>query len=245
MNEHPKAADDKPVSAETPHGALRGELVPLCTGHGNFGSCICVLLYALATCGQVFPSLAFEWGIFPVSNTDKSMHWKRGGFVWRDKIPTAKAAKVAVKLWVDSIWTRPCFLIQQPLADPGRLKGGSPTSAARDLCTSPVDIKIWQTVPFCAQVVNGTSCTLPFFFQTGCACSLTLLPLLKPEMPIKVTFLIVPAVGEQAQETCRSWRSEAAHIPPLCAPNSGNDLCQSHQGPQKHHAITSWQIRFA
>lgn len=80
--------------------------------------------------------------------------------------------------------------------DPGRLKGSSATSAdALDLCTRPEDIKIWQTVPLCAQVVNSTSFTLPFFFQMGYACILTLLPLLKPELPIKVTFLIIPAVG--------------------------------------------------
>lgn len=36
---------------------------------------------------------------------------------------------------------------------------------------------------------------LPFFFQMGCACILTLLLLLKPKLPTKVTFLIIPAVG--------------------------------------------------
>lgn len=179
-----------------------------------------VSLGHLSPYGQVLPSLAFKWGRLGWAIWTKGCAESRE-VSFRETIPTAKAAKVTVKLWVDSIWAQLCFLIQQPLADPGRLKSGSPTTAARDLCTRPVDIKIWQTVPFCAQVVNSTSCTLPFFFQMGCACSLTLLPLLKPEMPTKVIFLIIPAVGEQAQETCRSWRPEAAHIPPLCASNSG------------------------
>lgn len=95
--------------------------------------------------------------------------------------------------------------------DSGRLKGSSATSAAPDLCTRPEDIKIWQTAPFCAQVVNSTSCTLPFFFQMGCACILTLLPLLKPELPIKVTFLIIPAVGTRDMQKLEPRSRSCSH----------------------------------
>lgn len=54
-NEHPRAADYKPASAEKYRGiCLRGDLVPSSMGHSNFGSCICGSLYALTT----FPAVA-------------------------------------------------------------------------------------------------------------------------------------------------------------------------------------------
>lgn len=49
MIEHPRAADDKPVSTETYRNALKGELAPSYARHGNFSSRICDSWYALAT----------------------------------------------------------------------------------------------------------------------------------------------------------------------------------------------------
>lgn len=65
MNEHPRAADYEPASAEKYHGiSLRGDLVPSSMGHSNFGSCIwlIVCLDYLSCCGQAVPPLALKWG---------------------------------------------------------------------------------------------------------------------------------------------------------------------------------------
>lgn len=140
---------------------------------------------------HLLPSNKEGWH-FPCEQCGQNCALKSGGFISKSQLPKQPGWQLTLGRCNLSTVN---LLIQQPLVDPGRLKGSSAASAAPDLCTRPEDIKIWQTVPFCAQVVYSTSCTLPFFFQMSCACILTLLPLLKPNLPIKVTFLIIPAVG--------------------------------------------------
>jgi len=86
MNEHARAVDDEPVSAEKNCNALKGELARSQVGNSNFGSCICGLLYAFATSSPVarsshlLPSMR-KARIFLGSNMDKNVHWKQGDFI--------------------------------------------------------------------------------------------------------------------------------------------------------------------
>lgn len=77
-------------------------------GHSNFGSGIQGSLHALAA-SSLCPGLPISCfhmrnaGIFLVSSTERSVQGRESKGIYF-KIPTAKAAGVAVKLWVDAIW---------------------------------------------------------------------------------------------------------------------------------------------
>lgn len=86
MNEHPRPADDKSVSREKYCNALKGKLAPFTWGmvilaHASLAHCMPWVPLSLQ---QGLPTSCLQMGkagILLMSNMDRSVHWKQGGFI--------------------------------------------------------------------------------------------------------------------------------------------------------------------